>query len=331
MKFIDEVIIDVQAGKGGHGCLSFRREKYIAEGGPNGGDGGDGGDIYLEAKTALNTLIDFRYKRIYKAKNGQPGQGRDKTGKSAEDLVIAMPVGTIVKDADTSELIGDLTKEGQRLCVAKGGFHGLGNARFKSSTNRTPRQTTQGTPGEARRLKLELKVLADVGLLGLPNAGKSTLVRAISNATPKVADYPFTTMRPHLGVVRVNDDQAFVVADIPGLIAGASQGAGLGLRFLKHLSRTAVLLHMADLSVPEAQLIADVQAIEGELAQYDPELMDKPRWLVFNKADLLPEEIVQERVSGVVKKLKWTGPVFTISAIAKRGTQVLCQELADSL
>lgn len=332
MKFIDQVIIEVVAGNGGHGCMSFRREKFIPFGGPDGGDGGDGGSIYFEASESLNTLIDLRYQRLYRAKSGQSGMGAMRTGKSGEDMIIAVPVGTMVYDADTLEFIGDLTKSGQRLCVAKGGFHGLGNTRFKSSTNRAPRQTTKGSAGEERRLKCELKVLADVGMLGLPNAGKSTLVRAISNATPKVADYPFTTIRPHLGVVRVDELQSFVVADIPGLIEGASEGVGLGHRFLKHLSRTAALWHVVDISEPEESvLIHNIQTIESELAHYDPELLEKPRWLVFNKIDALPEETVAERIASVVDKIGWQGPVFAVSAIAKEGTHSLCQSMMDYL
>lgn len=332
MKFIDQVIIEVVAGNGGHGCMSFRREKFIPFGGPDGGDGGDGASIFFEASESLNTLIDLRYQRLYRAKSGQSGMGAMRTGKSGEDMIIAVPVGTMVYDADTLEFIGDLTKPGQRLCVANGGFHGLGNTRFKSSTNRAPRQTTKGSAGEQRRLKCELKVLADVGLLGLPNAGKSTLVRAISNATPKVADYPFTTIRPHLGVVRVDELQSFVVADIPGLIEGASEGAGLGLRFLKHLSRTAVLWHVIDISEPDdAIVIHNIISIEKELAQYDPELLKKPRWLVFNKIDALPENEAEKRIKKIVKKLKSKSPVFAISAIAKKNTQELCQAMMDYL
>lgn len=328
MKFIDEVIIEVVAGNGGHGCLSFRREKFIPFGGPDGGDGGDGGSVYLEASDSLNTLIDLRYQRLYRAKGGQSGMGALRTGKSGEDKIIAVPMGTMVYDADTLEFIGDLTKPGERLCVAKGGFHGLGNTRFKSSTNRAPRQTTKGSAGEARRLRCELKILADVGLLGLPNAGKSTLVRAISNATPKVADYPFTTIRPHLGVVRVNELQSFVVADIPGLIEGASEGMGLGHRFLKHLSRTAVLWHVVDINEPNVdEIVHNIKAIETELSQYDPELVNKPRWLVLNKMDLLTEDAIATHQEKIVKALHWTGPIFTISAINKENTQKLCQSM----
>jgi len=332
MKFIDEVIIEVVAGKGGNGCMSFRREKFVPRGGPDGGDGGGGRSIIFEASESLNTLIDLRYQRLYRARGGDSGSGALRTGKSGEDMIVAVPLGTIVYDADTQECIGDLNKIGQRLCVAKGGLHGVGNAKFKSSTNRAPRQTTPGEMGEARRLKCELKILADVGLLGLPNAGKSTLIRAISNATPKVADYPFTTMRPHLGVVRVDELQSFVVADIPGLIEGASQGVGLGHRFLKHLSRTAALWHVVDMSeMDDNVLIHHITSIEDELAQYDPEMMEKPRWLVFNKMDTVPEDEVADRIKKIVKKLKWKAPVFMVSAIKKQNTHALCQALMQYL
>lgn len=327
MKFIDEVIIEVEAGNGGHGCMSFRREKFIPFGGPDGGDGGDGGSIILEASESLNTLIDLRYQRLYRAKSGESGSGALRTGATAADLIVAVPVGTMVYDADTQEFIGDLATPGQRLCVAKGGWHGLGNARFKSSTNRAPRQTTKGKPGEVRRIKCELKVLADVGLLGLPNAGKSTLVRAVSNATPKVADYPFTTMRPHLGVVRVDEFQSFVVSDIPGLIEGASEGIGLGHRFLKHLNRTKVLWHVVDISEPEENLILEnIRVIVSELEKYDLELLRKPRWLIFNKSDALTIEETQERVNKIIEELGWTAPFFIVSALAKQGITTLCQE-----
>ncbi|WP_058442665.1 Obg family GTPase CgtA, partial [Legionella brunensis] len=281
MKFVDEAVIKVEAGNGGHGCLSFRREKFVPRGGPDGGDGGDGGSVFLEASSDLNTLVDFRYQRHYKAQNGQSGMGGNCTGKKGEDLVILVPVGTMVFDIDTGELLGDINEAGERLLVAQGGFHGLGNTRYKSSVNRAPRQTTQGTLGEARHLRLELRVLADVGLLGLPNAGKSTLIRAVSSAKPKVADYPFTTLHPALGVVSVASHKSFVMADIPGLIEGAAEGAGLGHRFLKHLSRTCVLLHVIDIApIDESNPIDSAKAILNELAEYDPELLDKPRWLV---------------------------------------------------
>ena len=331
MKFIDEVVVEVVAGKGGHGCLSFRREKYIPKGGPDGGDGGDGGSVYLEATSGLNTLIDYRYKRLFKAPNGQCGEGRMRTGKGGDDLIVPVPVGTMVTDAETGELIGDLTTLGDKICVAKGGYHGLGNARFKSSTNRAPRQTTQGKLGEQRRVRLELKLLADVGLVGLPNAGKSTLIRAISNATPKVADYPFTTMRPHLGVVRIDELQGFVVADIPGLVEGASEGVGLGLRFLKHVSRTATLWHVVDLSAPDDEVIANIHGITKELAQYDEELLEKPRWMVFNKADLLSEDEASERIDHILNAINWSGPSYLISAVTHEGTQDLCEKMMVAL
>ena len=331
MKFVDEAGISVHAGKGGDGCLSFRREKYIPHGGPDGGDGGDGASVILQATSHLNTLIDFRYKRIYKARNGEGGMGKNRRGKSAVDLVIEVPVGTAVYDQDTSELIGDLTEDGQRLCVAKGGYHGIGNARFKSSVNRTPRQTTKGTPGESRHLKLELKLLADVGLLGLPNAGKSTLIKAVSNATPKVADYPFTTLYPQLGVVRVEEYKSFVISDIPGLIAGAHTGTGLGIRFLKHLSRTQLLLHMVDMSNDLEDPVESIQTILTELKSYSDELYAKERWLVFNKMDMLASDELELRIDKVVKALDWSGPVYRISALARQGTQQLCYDLLQSI
>lgn len=328
MKFVDEVIIRVIAGKGGPGCLSFRREKYVPKGGPDGGDGGDGGSVYLLAEPHVNTLADFRHKRILKAQHGQSGMGKLCTGKSGEDLFIPVPLGTTVYDTQTEELIGDLTEIGQTLLVAKGGFHGLGNARFKSSTNRGPRQTTPGTPGEERDLRLELKLLADVGLCGLPNAGKSTLIRAISQATPKVAEYPFTTLHPHLGVVRVGELQSFVVADIPGLIEGASQGVGLGTHFLKHLSRTRLLLHVVDISGTDNQEPENaIRVINHELTQFNPELAAKPRWLVFNKIDVIEEEEARSIGQKIVSVYSWTGPVFYISAANRQGTEQLCQAI----
>jgi GTPase len=328
MKFIDEARITVEAGHGGSGCLSFRREKFVPRGGPDGGDGGDGGNIYLIANPNLNTLVDFRYQRFYKAPNGQSGQGSNCTGKSGEDLRIDVPVGTIVMDADTHEYLGDLNQTGQELLVARGGFHGLGNARYKSSVNRAPRQTSPGSEGERKELRLELRVLADVGLLGLPNAGKSTLIRAISDARPKVADYPFTTLHPNLGVVQIARHQSFVIADIPGLIEGASEGAGLGLRFLKHLSRTGILLHIVDIApVDGHDPIEDIQVILKELEKYDTELLHKPRWLVFNKIDaLLPEE-ADEVMQKILKRLGWKAPYFAISAISGLGTKELVQAL----
>lgn len=331
MKFVDEARITVKAGNGGSGCLSFRREKFIPFGGPDGGDGGDGGSIYFEGKEGLNTLIDFRYQRQYKADNGQSGSGANCSGKKGEDLIIYVPVGTVIKDDETEELLGDVNAAGTRIIVAQGGFHGLGNTRYKSSTNRAPRQTTPGTPGEERQLKLELRVIADVGLLGLPNAGKSTLIRAVSSAKPKVADYPFTTLHPNLGVVRVAAYKSFVMADIPGLIEGAAQGAGLGHRFLKHLSRTCVLLHVVDvLPVDESDPVANAKAIVNELAEYDPELAVKPRWLVLNKMDLFQTEEEREHVKQtIIKGLEWTGPVFSISAMSGEGTQALCYAVME--
>jgi GTP-binding protein len=330
MKFIDEAKIQVEAGKGGDGCLSFRREKFIPFGGPDGGDGGDGGSVLLVGDSALNTLIDFRYKRKFKAENGRPGQGANCTGKSAEDLIIRVPLGTLVYDDDTEELLGDITEEGQALKVAQGGFHGLGNTRFKSSTNRAPRKIKKGSPGELRHLRVELKVLADVGLAGLPNAGKSTLIRAVSAAKPKVADYPFTTLEPHLGVVRVEEDRSFVMADIPGLIEGAAEGAGLGIQFLKHVMRTKVLLHVLDvMPADESDPVDNFKKITKELKKFSPEIAKKPCWLVLNKIDLLPDDEREEKCQDIVKRLKWKKPVFQISAINKTGTRELVYAMAD--
>lgn len=332
MKFVDEAPITVYAGKGGNGCLSFRREKYIPRGGPDGGDGGDGGSVYLEADHSINTLVDYRFQRQYRAENGEPGRGGNCTGKSGEDLILTVPVGTTVIDEDTREILGDLTEPGQRLKVAQGGFHGLGNTRYKSSVNRAPRQTTNGSAGETRNLKLEMKVLADVGLLGLPNAGKSTFIRAVSAAKPKVADYPFTTLVPNLGVVRINKHRSFVVADIPGLIEGASEGAGLGIRFLKHLTRTRLLLHIVDMLPVDGSDPADnAAAIERELKAFSETLSQRDRWLVLNKMDLLPEDEVESRVQAVVDQLGWTGPVFRIAAINQSGTEPLCGRIMDSI
>jgi GTP-binding protein len=329
MRFVDEAIIKIEAGNGGHGCLSFRREKFVPRGGPDGGDGGDGGCVYLMADKELNTLVDFRYQRHFKADNGQSGMGSNCTGKSGEDLIIRVPVGTMVYDIDTKELLGDINQHGNKLLVAQGGFHGLGNTRYKSSVNRAPRQTSQGTPGESRHLRLELRVLADVGLLGLPNAGKSTLIRAVSSAKPKVADYPFTTLHPNLGVVRVDAHKSFVMADIPGLIEGASTGAGLGHRFLKHLSRTAVLLHIIDLlPIDGVDPIASATAIVNELKAYNPALLEKPRWLVFNKIDLLPTPDARaDAIARIVKALGWKEKTFAISAVSGEGTEALCYSL----
>ena len=329
MKFVDEAIIKIEAGNGGHGCLSFRREKFIPFGGPDGGDGGDGGSVYLIGDKGLNTLVDFRYQRNYKALNGQCGMGANCTGKKGDDLVIRVPIGTLIYDIDTGELIGDIREVDQRVLVAQGGFHGLGNTRYKSSINRAPRQTSNGSPGESRHVRLELRILADVGLLGLPNAGKSTLIRAVSSAKPKVADYPFTTLHPGLGVVSVAAYKSFVMADIPGLIEGASTGAGLGHRFLKHLSRTCVLLHLVDVAPLDGSDPAEAaQTIIDELAAYSPDLLNKPRWLVFNKVDLLPDDETRQKViQHVIDHLKWTGTSFSISAISKQGTQALCYAL----
>ena len=332
MKFVDEAIIRIAAGKGGNGCVSFRREKYIPKGGPDGGDGGDGGSVYLVADANLNTLVDFRHVRSFKATSGQAGMGSNRTGKGGDDLSIRVPVGTMVQDRETGELLGDLVEEGQRLLVAKGGVHGLGNTRFKSSTNRTPRQSTPGTPGESRELRLELKVLADVGLLGMPNAGKSTFIRAVSSARPKVADYPFTTLYPNLGVVRVEADRSFVVADIPGLIEGAAEGAGLGVRFLKHVARTRLLLHLVDVAPPDgSDPVVAVRTIAEELAKFSAELGGRERWLVLNKIDLLPDEERDARCADIVARLGWDGPVFRISAIAGEGTGPLAGRVMSYL
>ncbi len=332
MRFVDEVTIRVEAGKGGNGCLSFRREKYIPRGGPDGGDGGDAGSVYLVVDPHLNTLADFRFKRRHRAQSGALGAGKMRSGKAGEDCLVKVPLGTVVYDADTNECMGDLLTVGQRLCVAKGGHGGLGNANFKSSVNRAPRRIIPGTDGEARNLRLELKLLADVGLLGLPNAGKSTLIRAISNATPKVADYPFTTLIPSLGVVRVDAGRSFVVADIPGLIAGAAQGAGLGIQFLKHLSRCRVLLHVIDMApLEQVPLVESARTIFAELTQFSAELAEKPCWLVLNKTDLLLPEEVEEKKNQIIKELGWKGPVFTLSGLAANGTQKLCYQLMDYL
>ncbi|MBT8769010.1 Obg family GTPase CgtA [Pseudomonas boanensis] len=328
MKFVDEVSIFVKAGDGGNGLMSFRREKFIEKGGPNGGDGGDGGSVFMEADPNLNTLVDYRYTRRFDAQRGENGGSKDCTGHKGEDLVLPVPVGTTVIDAATQEIIGDLTKPGQRLLVAQGGWHGLGNTRFKSSTNRAPRQTTKGKPGESRDLKLELKVLADVGLLGLPNAGKSTFIRAVSAAKPKVADYPFTTLVPNLGVVSVGRFKSFVVADIPGLIEGAAEGAGLGIRFLKHLARTRLLLHIVDMAPLDESDPADAaETIIEELGRFSPALTERDRWLVLNKADQLLDEDRDARMKAVIERLGWTGPVFVISALEREGTEALSQEI----
>lgn len=329
MKFVDEAIVKVDAGNGGNGCLSFRREKFIPRGGPDGGDGGDGGSVYFEASTDLNTLVDFRYIRHYKAENGQQGMGGNCSGKKGESLILKVPVGTLIYDVDTGELLGDISIPGEPVLIAQGGFHGLGNTRYKSSVNRSPRQTSPGSPGESRHLRLELRVLADVGLLGLPNAGKSTLIRAVSSSKAKVADYPFTTLHPGLGVVSVANHKSFVMADIPGLIEGAAMGAGLGHRFLKHLSRTCVLLHVIDIApLDDSDPVANAKAIINELAEYSPDLVNKPRWLVLNKIDMMPDEDERnERIQAIVNGLNWEGKVFEISAISSQGTQQLCYAL----
>jgi GTP-binding protein len=331
MKFVDEATIQVDAGKGGNGCVSFRREKYIEFGGPDGGDGGDGGSVYLVGDTNLNTLADFRYTRRFRAESGEQGKGRNMTGKSGTDLYIKVPLGTVVHDEATEELIGDVIDEGQQLLVAQGGFHGIGNTRFKSSTNRAPRQSTPGTLGDSRKLKLELKVLADVGLLGMPNAGKSTLIRSISGAKPKVANYPFTTLHPNLGVVSVESHRSFVVADIPGIIEGAAEGAGLGIQFLKHISRTRLLLHLVDVAPFDESVdpVEEVRTIEKEMMNFSPELAEYERWLVLNKIDLLPEEQRESRCDEIIAKLNWQGPVFKISAMNKLGTQELCYRIME--
>ncbi len=332
MKFVDEAEILVEAGKGGNGCLSFLREKFIEKGGPDGGDGGDGGSVWLVADEALNTLVDFRFQPRYKAESGEQGRGRNCTGAGGSDLEVRVPVGTSVYAVETEELMGDMVSTGQRLLVAQGGKHGLGNTRFKSSTNRAPRQTTKGKPGESRRLLLQLKVVADVGLLGMPNAGKSTLIRAVSSATPKVADYPFTTLVPNLGVVRVGEEHSFVMADIPGLIEGAAEGAGLGIRFLKHLARTRVLLHLVDIApLDQADPAASAQAIIKELESFSPSLAQRERFLVLNKTDLLPEDDAASVCDAIVEKLHWQGPVFRISAVSGKGTKALCEAIMQKI
>lgn len=332
MKFVDEAPIHVQAGKGGNGCLSFRREKFIEKGGPDGGDGGDGGSVYLEGDDNLNTLVDYRFQRSHNAESGKQGGSKNCTGKGGEDLVLRVPVGTTIIDADTEEVLGDITENMQQLMVAKGGYHGLGNTRFKSSVNRAPRQTKPGTEGEARQLRLELKVLADVGLVGLPNAGKSTLIRAVSAARPKVADYPFTTLVPNLGVVQTQKYRSFVIADVPGLVEGAAEGAGLGIRFLKHLTRTRLLLHLVDMLPPDSSDPADnINVIENELDRFSPTLWGRERWLVLNKIDLLPDDEQEQRCQDVVEKLQWEGPVYQVSASGAKGTEQLCLDIMEHL
>jgi GTP-binding protein len=332
MNFVDEATIRVQAGNGGHGCLSFRREKYVQRGGPDGGDGGHGGSVYLVAEPSLNTLADFRVARKFRAESGQGGSGRNKTGRSGDDLDVQIPCGTVVHDVDTGELICDLTEPGQRQMVAEGGRGGLGNTRFKSSVNRAPRKITNGSQGEARHLSLELKVLADVGLLGMPNAGKSTLIAAMSEAKPRIADYPFTTLHPNLGVVRVGQLQSFVMADIPGLIEGASEGAGLGIQFLRHLQRTGLLLHLVDIAPIDGSDPAEtVKAIANELVKFSEDLAEKPRWLVINKIDLLSADEQAKAAQDLLGKLNWKGRVFEISAATGEGTQLLGQAVMREL
>ena len=325
MKFVDEAYIDIAAGDGGNGCVSFRHEKYKEFGGPNGGDGGRGGHVFAVADSNLNTLVDFRYARRYEAKRGQHGMGSDMFGAAGVDIVLKMPVGTIITDAETGDVLFELLVPGEVITIAKGGDGGFGNLRFKSAINRAPRQKTPGWPGEKRNLKLELKVLADVGLLGMPNAGKSTLITAISNARPRIADYPFTTLHPNLGVVRVGPEQSFVVADLPGLIEGASDGAGLGHLFLRHLQRTRLLLHVVDMAPFDEGVdpVAQAKAIVRELKKYDAELFEKPRWLVLNKLDMVPQDERAAKVKDFVKRLKFKGPVFEISALTREGCESL--------
>lgn len=337
MKFIDEAKIYVKAGDGGNGAATFRREKYIPMGGPNGGDGGRGGSIYAIADRNINTLVDYRYTRKFIGKRGENGGGADQYGAGGDDIILRMPVGTVIYDENTDDIVADLSEHDQKVLIAKGGKGGLGNLHFKSSTNRAPRQKTNGETGEEFELRLELRVLADVGLLGLPNAGKSTLIRAISSARPKVADYPFTTLHPNLGVVRVDDEKSFVVADVPGLIEGAADGAGLGIRFLKHLQRTRILLHLVDIAPidPDANPVKDAKAIVGELIKHDPALADKPRWLVLNKLDLIPEEdrekAIKDFLKAYKKATKYDGPVFPITAISGDGTKPLIYAINDAL
>ncbi len=327
MKFIDESIVKIQAGKGGNGCMSFRREKYIPKGGPDGGDGGNGGSVILVADEALNTLSDYRYHTTYRAESGAGGRGRDCYGRGGEDLFLKVPVGTSAYDNETLELIGELTKVGDKLLIAQGGKGGLGNIHFKSSTNRAPRQTVPGTAGEEREVRFELNVIADVGLLGLPNAGKSTLIRAVSAAKPKVANYPFTTLTPNLGVVSQDNHRSFVIADIPGLIEGAAMGAGLGIKFLKHLMRTRLLLHVVDMLPYDGDPAEQAEAIANELYNFSPELAQHERWLVLNKMDLLSEDEREEKKQAVINALNWEGPVYSISAITGDGTQQMCYDI----
>jgi GTP-binding protein len=333
MKFVDEAKARVQAGNGGRGSTSFRREKFVPFGGPDGGDGGKGGSVYLRAASGINTLADFRIERTFRAQHGEGGGANDCTGRGGADLYVPVPIGTVVRDSETNEQLGDLTRDGAELLVARGGKGGWGNQRFKSSTNRSPRQFGPGLPGEKRSLEFELKVIADVGLLGLPNAGKSTLIRAVSAARPRVADYPFTTLYPNLGVVAVGQHRSFVMADIPGLIEGAAEGAGLGIRFLKHLQRTRVLLHLVDIAPldPDADPVRDARAIVAELKKFNKELAAKPRWLVLNKRDLLPPAEAQKRARAIVRALRYRGPHFLISGATGEGTKPLCEAVMAAL
>jgi len=333
MKFVDEALIDVAAGDGGNGCASFRHEKFKEFGGPDGGDGGRGGHVYALADAGLNTLVDFRYTRRFEAERGEHGKGSDMFGVKGNDVVLRLPVGTIISDAETGTVICELLKAGEQVMIAKGGDGGFGNLHYKSSTNRAPRQKTPGWPGERKSLKLELKVLADVGLLGMPNAGKSTLIAAISNARPKIADYPFTTLHPNLGVVRVGPEKSFVVADVPGLIEGASEGAGLGHQFLRHLQRTRLLLHLVDAAPFDESVdpVTQVRAIAAELKKFDPALYDKPRWLVLNKVDMLPAEVREQRIKDIVRRLRYKGPVFQISALTREGCEFLVQKVFEHI
>jgi GTPase len=331
MKFVDEATIDVAAGNGGNGCASFRREKFIPFGGPDGGDGGRGGSVYAVGDRNINTLIDFRYARRHEARKGENGRGADQYGAAAADIVLRMPMGTILRDAETGEVVAELLVPDEKVLIVKGGDGGFGNLHFKSSTNRAPRQKTSGWPGEQKKLKLELRVLADVGLLGMPNAGKSTLIAAVSNARPKIADYPFTTLHPNLGVVRVGPERSFVMADIPGLIEGAAEGAGLGHQFLRHLQRTHLLLHLVDLAPFDDAVdpVAQARAIVAELKKYDASLHAKPRWLVLNKLDMVPAEEREKRVKEFVRRLRWKGPVFQISALTREGCEPLIRAIYD--
>jgi GTP-binding protein len=328
MKFVDEAVIDIAAGNGGAGCVSFRREKFIPFGGPNGGDGGRGGSVFMVADPNINTLIDYRYTRRFDARNGEPGRGSDQFGAAGDDIVLRVPVGTVVTDVDTGEQVVELLVPHEKVQVLKGGDGGFGNLHFKTSTNRSPRQKTPGWPGEARKVRMELRVLADVGLLGMPNAGKSTLIAAVSNARPKIADYPFTTLHPNLGVVRLGPERSFVIADIPGLIEGASEGAGLGHRFLRHLQRTRLLLHIVDLApFDDVDPVKQARAIVAELKKYDPALHAKPRWLVLNKLDMVADADREARVKDFVRRLRWKGPVFEISALTREGLQPLMEAI----